>query len=183
MMREHEVSHPADEIQAFRLIDVVDNCLTRGVSGCKYAALSYVWGGVGFFRTLKDNVDILEQPGGLKLPEFHEKIPWTIRDAMQVVQEIGIRYLWVDSLCIVQNDDTGEKAEYISKMDLVYGAAFVTIIAATGQNAYAGLPGVRLGTREYRQPIEEIMPGLRLAFKPIYQNYIKDSVYYTRGWT
>ena len=145
--------------------------------------MSYIWGRVKFFHTLKDNVGILEQPGALKLPEFHERIPLTIRDAMQVVQEIGIRYLWVDSLCIVQDGDTGEKPEYISKMDLVYGAAFVTVIAARGQNAHAGLPGVRRGTREYRQPIEEIMAGLRLAFKPIYQNHIKDCVYYTRGWT
>lgn len=59
----------------------------------------------------------------------------------------------------------------------------MTIMAATGTNAHAGLPGVRPGTRGYRQAIEEIMPGLRLAFKPIYQNHIKDSVYYTRAWT
>jgi hypothetical protein len=44
MMLEHEVSHPADEIPAFRLIDVVDNRLVRGVSKSKYAALSYVVG-------------------------------------------------------------------------------------------------------------------------------------------
>jgi Heterokaryon incompatibility protein (HET) len=182
-MLEHEVSHPADEIPAFRFIDVVDNCLVRGVSKSKYAALSYVWGGAEFIRTLKNNVGVLEQPGALKIPEFYERIALTIRDAMQVVQEIGIRFLWVDSLCIVQDDDTGEKAEAISKMDLVYGAAFVTIMAATGKNAHAGLPGVRPETRRYRQPIEEIMPGLRLAFKPIYVNHIKDSVYYTRAWT
>jgi len=82
MMREHEVNHPVDEIPAFRLVDVIDNCLVRGVSKSKYAALSYVWGGVKFIRTLKDNVGILEQPGALKLSEYHEKIPWTIRDAM-----------------------------------------------------------------------------------------------------
>ncbi len=183
MMLEHEVSHPADEISAFRLIDVVENRLVRGVSKSKYAALSYVWGRVEFIRTLKENVDHLEQLGALKLPEFRERIPGTIRDAMQVVQEIGLRYLWVDSMCIVQDDDTGGKAEAISKMDLVYGAAFVTIIAATGEDAYAGLPGVRPGTRGCRQPIEEIMPGLRLAFKPIYQQQLKHSVYHTRGWT
>lgn len=60
MMLEHEVSHPADEILAFRLIDVVDNRLVRGVSKSKYAALSYVWGGVEFIRTLKEDVGILE---------------------------------------------------------------------------------------------------------------------------
>jgi Heterokaryon incompatibility protein (HET) len=134
-----------------------------------------------FLRTLRDNVEKLEEPGALKLPEFYDKIPWTIQDAIQTVRDIGLRYLWVDSLCIVQDDTSGEKAEAISKMDLVYGAAFVTIVAATGDNADAGLPGVRPGTRGYRQPIEELMPSLRLAVKPVSANYMEDSVYKTRG--
>lgn len=176
-------THPADEIPAFRFIDVIDHCLVRGESKSKYAALSYVWGRMKFFRTLRDNVGKLEEPGALKLPEFYNKIPWTIRDAIQTVRDIGLRYLWVDSLCIVQDDTSGEKAEAISKMDLVYGAAFVTIVAATGDNADAGLPGVRPGTRGYRQPIEELIPGLRLAAKSASADYMKDSVYKTRGWT
>ncbi|OCL06985.1 HET-domain-containing protein, partial [Glonium stellatum] len=176
-------THPADEISAFRFVDVIDNCLVHGRSNSKYAALSYVWGRARFFRTLRENVEKLQKPGAFKLPEFIDKIPWTIRDAIEAVREIGLRYLWVDSLCIVQDDTTGEKADAISKMDLVYGAAFVTIIAATGDGADAGLPGVRSGTRGYRQPIEEVMPGLRLAVKPVHSNYMKDSVYISRGWT
>lgn len=184
MMLEHETKHPADVISAgFRFIDVLDNCLVCGMSNAKYATLSYVWGEKKVFRTLKENVSDLGQPGALKLPEFYEKIPWTIRDAMQVVQEIGLRYLWVDSLCIVQDGDTREKNKAISNMGLVYGAAFLMITAASGPDADAGLPGVRAGTREYHQPIEEIVPGLRLAFKPRHQNHIEDCVYYTRGWT
>ena len=176
-------THPADEIPAFRFIDVIDHCLVRGESRSKYAALSYVWGRVKFLRTLRENVERLEKPRALNLTEFYDKIPWTIRDAIETVREIGLRYLWVDSLCTVQDDTTGEKAEAISKMDIVYGAAFVTIVAATGGSADAGLPGVRSGTRENRQPIEELTPGLRLAFKPISVNYINDSVHRTRGWT
>lgn len=183
MMHEHEVTHPVDEIPGFRLIDVVDNCLVRGIGRCEYTTLSYVWGQATVLRALKSNVGIFEQIGALKLPEFQEAIPWTIRDAMQVSREIGIRYLWVDSLCIVQDDDTGEKAKTISKMDLVYGAAFLTIVPATGQNANAGLPGVRPGTRGFRQPIEQIGPDFRLAFKPRSVDYIENCVYFSRGWT
>jgi len=132
---------------------------------------------------LKENIGALEQPGALVRPDFHTKISVTIRDAMQVARELGLRYLWVDSLCIIHHDDGGTMKNAISKMDLIYGAAFLTIIAATGADANAGLLGVRQGTHGQRQAIEEIMPGLRLAFKPLYQNNIKDSVYYTRGWT
>ncbi|KAF8854270.1 HET-domain-containing protein [Acephala macrosclerotiorum] len=175
--------HPADEIPEFRVIDVVDNCLVFGESNCKYAALSYVWGRAKVLCALAENVEKLEQPGSLKQPEFLDQIPWTIRDAMQATREIGLRYLWVDSLCIIQDDTAGHKQHAISKMDLVYGMAFVAIIAASGDSANAGLPGVRPGTRNYRQPIEEIMPGFRLAFKPRMEDYLRDAVYETRGWT
>jgi len=182
-MVDEEIKNITDEIPSFRLIDVVDNCLVQGVGNSRYAALSYVWGRVDSLRTLKENVKALEQPGALMLPEYHTKIPMTIRDAMQAVRELGLRYLWVDSLCIIQDDDSRTKEDNILKMDLVYGAAFLTIMAATGADANAGLPGVRPGTRGQRQPIEEIMPGFRLAFKPLYQNHIKDSAYFTRAWT
>ncbi|KAF8957040.1 heterokaryon incompatibility protein-domain-containing protein [Flammula alnicola] len=166
-MFRREVKSVVDEIPSFRLIDVVDNCIIRAPKNSKYAALSYVWGKVDFLRTLK----------------VSWRIPGTILDAMEVTRELNIRYLWVDSLCIIQDDDTGAKADAISKMDIVYGACFITIMAATGIDANAGLPGVRPGSRGQRQPIEEIMPGLRLSARTRYQYLVKDSPYYTRAWT
>ncbi|TFK33403.1 heterokaryon incompatibility protein-domain-containing protein [Crucibulum laeve] len=180
----HKITNPADEIPSFRLIDVDSNCLVLRPSQCRYVALSYVWGKkADFLRTLSTTVNELEKPGALLRPEFYDRIPMTIRDAMQVVREIGLQYLWVDCLCIIQDDETGSKADAIAKMDLVYGGAFVTIMAASGKDANSGLPGVRLGTRGERQPIEELVPGFRLAYKTTYQDYIDDVVYYTRAWT
>ncbi|TFK33580.1 heterokaryon incompatibility protein-domain-containing protein [Crucibulum laeve] len=181
---DHKIANPPNEIPSFRLIDVDSNCLVLGPPHCQYAALSYVWGKrADFLRTLSDTVNELEKPGALLRPEFYDRIPMTIRDAMQVVREIGLRYLWVDCLCIVQDDKKGSQADAIAKMDLVYGGAFVTIMAASAIDANAGLPGVRPGTRGECQSIEEIMPGFRLAFKPKYQDHTKDAVYYTRAWT
>ncbi|KAF8972430.1 heterokaryon incompatibility protein-domain-containing protein [Flammula alnicola] len=174
--------HPTDAIPSFRLIDVEDNCIISAPKNPKYAALSYLWGQADFLKTLKRNVDTLSQPGALMRPEFREKMSRTVLDAMQVVRELNLRYLWVDSLCMIQDDATAGHADSVSKMDIVYGASFITIIAATGVDANAGLPGVRPGTRGQRQCVEEIAPGFRLAFKEFYQNYIKDSVYYTRAW-
>jgi hypothetical protein len=181
-LKDHETRHPTEDISTFRLIDVIDNCLVHRPPKSKYVALSYVWGKATVFRTLKNNLADLEKPGSFSQPEILDQIPWSIRDAMQVVKELGLRYLWVDSICIVQ-DDPACLDDSISRMDLVYGAAYLTIMAATGSHANAGLPGVRPGTRGQRQPIEEIAPGFRLAFKPLYQNHIKDSTYYTRAWT
>ncbi|KAF8972473.1 heterokaryon incompatibility protein-domain-containing protein [Flammula alnicola] len=183
----HEVRSVADEVPAFRLIDVVDNCIVRGLNNFTYATLSYMWGTDEHrpqprLLALKSNIDQLELPGAFILPEFRDKIPQTILDSMQVVRELKMRYLWVDSLCIVQDGDPTVKEKAISKMDIVYGACFIMIMAATG-DAFVGLPGVRPGTRGRRQPIEEVVPGLRLAFRQRFQNDVKDSPYYTRAWT
>lgn len=187
-MLDHEISDPAAEIPSFRLIDVVDNCIVRAPHNAKYVGLSYVWGNIdisAILRLLRANVDDLEKPGSLLRREFYDIIPVTIRDAIQAVRELHLRYLWTDSLCIIQddNDDQGSKKDAISKMDLVYGAAYLTIVAATGTDANAGLPGLRPGTRGITQPVEEIAPGFRLAFKTRSEDYIRSSVYHTRGWT
>lgn len=187
-MLDHEISDPAAEIPSFRLIDVENNCIVRAPRNCKYAALSYVWGKIDIstiLRLLKANVAELEKPGSLLQKEYYDKIPITIRDAIQVVRELHLRYLWTDSLCIIQDDvgEQGSKYDAISKMDLVYGAAYLTIVAASGTDANAGLPGLHPGTRGITQPVEEIAPGFRLAFGTRSEDYIVSSVYHTRGWT
>ncbi|KAH8654296.1 hypothetical protein BGZ61DRAFT_524257 [Ilyonectria robusta] len=62
-------------------------------------------------------------------------------------RSLGERYLWVDAVCMVQDDEV-QMAGDIPKMDIVYGQAFATIVALEGTDADAGLPGVCAGTRE-----------------------------------
>jgi hypothetical protein len=185
---DYEVEDPAAEIPCFRLIDVVNNCIVSAPHNCQYVVLSYVWGSIDpttILRTLKANVVELEKHGSLVEPENHDRIPLTIRDAMEAVRELHLRYLWVDSLCIIQDDvgEGGSKMDAISKMDIVYGAAYLTIMAATGGDANAGLPGLRPGTRKITQPVEQLLPGLRLAYRAKHHDYIESAIYYTRAWT
>jgi hypothetical protein len=49
---------------------------------------------------------------------------------------MGEKYLWVDSICIIQDDPVVVNAQ-INQMDLIYTQAVFTIVAATGQNADA----------------------------------------------
>ena len=183
-----KVEDPATKIPSFRVIDVIDNRITLAPENCKYVALSYVWGLIDpetILRTLKANVSDLQKPGGLLKPKYYEKMPQTVRDAMEVVRRLELRYLWVDSLCIIQDDyeEGGSKLDAISKMDLVYGAAFLMIMVASGKDAHAGIAGLYPGTRGDTQPIEEIGPEFRLAYKQKFQDYIAGEVYFTRGWT
>lgn len=65
----------------------------------------------------------------------------TIIDAIEVALSLEIRYLWVDRLCIIQDNEEEKKAQ-IEQMDRIYGNAVVTIVAATSANLNAGIPGV-----------------------------------------
>ncbi|KAH8590651.1 heterokaryon incompatibility protein-domain-containing protein [Bisporella sp. PMI_857] len=125
------------------LIDVQEECLVSASSDAKYFALSYVWGQVDMSKTLKSNYDERKKPHSLATVRF----PRTIRDAMIFVQSLGERYLWVDAVCLLQDDDA-QMALDIPRMDVIYGQAFATIVALDGTDADAGLPGVSAGTRE-----------------------------------
>ena len=58
-----------------------------------------------------------------------DKMPTTIKDAFDVVTRLGERYLWVDRLCILV-DDEQDKLEQMSNMDLIYSAAVLAIVNA-----------------------------------------------------
>ncbi|KAI1172097.1 HET-domain-containing protein [Nemania sp. FL0916] len=175
--------HPATILQEFRLIDVNRGCLVRAGEGDKYTALSYVWGTATVLRTVMANVESLEQPGAFDTPEIQGRLALTVKDAIQATREIGIPYLWVDALCIVQDDVHGEKLPHIKQMNRIYEMAELVIVARSGRDANAGLPGVRPWTRDAVQPIEQMTPQLRLAVRTIYGNDSADCAYETRGWT
>jgi hypothetical protein len=156
-------------------IDVHAHCLVDAPVACTYIALSYVWGREPFFNLAKSNLSWLRKPGSLK--EHPKLLPKTISDAIRFVSQIGERYLWVDSLCIVQ-DDKDQKHGLIDSMDVIFSGALLTIIAATGRDANAGIFGEVL-------PAEKIMEGLDLTgidfFRSRYNN--RRWLHETRGWT
>ena len=146
----------------------------------RYTALSYVWGSVDQFRTMKTSLDLLLTPGALS--NVLNRIPQTIIDAIDLTRDLGFRYLWVDSLCIVQ-DDEESKDNFIPNMHLIYGNAWLTIIAQTAENANTGLQGYRSGTRGRPQAIREVVPGLSLGIAPHYGLIVYQSKHAERAWT
>jgi hypothetical protein len=167
----------------FRLIDVEAMCIVYAPRKAKYVALSYVWGRTSRTRlTLtSNNEEALTQPMALKSKE--SIIPPTIRDAITVVRELGERYLWVDSLCLLQ-DDEWELQECVAIMDLFYEMAAFTIIAADGEDAFAGLEGVPPTKRRTQaNPIKEIAPGLKMTAIFDVDTLLRGSTYSSRAWT
>ena len=165
-----------------KVIDVRNDCVLTLPKGQSYIALSYVWGQVPTLMATKENRDALSQPGGLSRAAKSVPIPKTILDAIMVTRSLNVQYLWVDSLCIVQNDEA-EKLRLIDEMASVYLAALVTIIAATGSSASAGLPGVQPKSRHVEQDIARVSPELSLVLGREPGLDIDSSTWNTRGWT
>lgn len=88
-----------------------------------YATLSYCWGTDQPSKTLKDNIQAYE----IEIP--FDALPKTIQDAIIVTRGIGLSYLWVDALCIIQ-DDKDDKQEQIALMHSIFRGSWVTIAAA-----------------------------------------------------
>ena len=111
-------------------VDGSKMCITQLPDLGQYAALSYVWGPSG--RQLKWTADRLRTAGGLN--RHWQDVPTTISDAITLCQSLRIPYLWVDALCIPQ-DDEKLKAQFISEMDRIYGNSFLTIVAPMGKDS------------------------------------------------
>lgn len=163
------------------LIDTRNNCIATVVRDRRYAALSYVWGGNQSLQLNSQTEHLLRRPGGLK----KVRLPETIRDAVRLTKSLGLRYLWVDSICIVQ-DDKKRRDKLLSNMGWIYENATVTIVAASNKNARQGLPGVKSVARMSSQMVVDIQ-GLQMAAvinspeDPLED--VKIGQWSTRGWT
>ncbi|KAK3377218.1 heterokaryon incompatibility protein [Lasiosphaeria ovina] len=176
-----QLSAVATLLPRLLVIDVKEMRLAEA-STPRYFALSYVWGPAKVFMTMRSEFPSLCEPGALA--QLGDKLPLLLQDAILLVQRLGERYLWVDSLCIIQ-DATESKQDLIGKMDLIYANAVCTIIAHGSVDASSPIPGVRTGTR---RPIQAATPelgpgdGVRLVASPSHYSACP-LVYDTRGWT
>ena len=165
-----------------KVIDATNDCVVILPKGKSYIALSYVWGKSTTLIATKENRDAISQPGGLSRAAEKVPIARTILDAINLTQKLNLQYIWVDSLCIVQ-DDEAEKLRLIDEMALVYLSAIITIIAAAGDNANAGLPGIQPKSRIIKQDIVRVNPELSLILPRHARTDLNSSTWNTRGWT
>ncbi|KAG8529700.1 uncharacterized protein KY384_005181 [Bacidia gigantensis] len=175
--------HEPTNGQGMYFVSVSKGCLVEAKFGEKYVALSYVWGTIsGVFKCTKANISSLRSIGSLCENNAHQYLPATIQRAMKFTLQLGFDLLWVDCLCIVQ-DDPVHAAAQINNMASIYSNACLTLCAADGLDANSGLRGVP-GCSQPRSIQQDI---LGFADGPVTSNWIvpmhKMSVYEERGWT
>jgi hypothetical protein len=96
-----------------------------------YAALSYCWGTTQRHATTRANLDSY-----MKWIQVRS-LPRTIQDAITVTKALGLSYLWVDSLCIIQ-DSPAEIQHELGLMGAIYHNAYVVITAASARTCEDG---------------------------------------------
>lgn len=144
-------------------------------------ALSYVWGtrsasACYVEQATRDNIESLKVPGGLT------QLPETIEDSITMCQKLGIKYLWVDRYCIVQ-DHAVQKHTQIAAMADIYSFSTVTVIACSGKNGVeSGIPGVRRERQLKRRHVN--IQGITFSYlPPQLEDIVPKSIWNTRGWT
>ena len=163
-----------------RLIDLEMYCLVAAPQHCRYISLSYVWGASQTLTLTKSNHAKLQIPGALA--------PWTrglartIGDSISLVKSMQERYLWVDSLCIIQDDPEDVRVQ-LEVMDKVYRNAVLTIVACHGSDAESGLPGIQPASRSTKQIITEVEGRTLLSYTPDRWRAKRECKWETRGWT
>jgi hypothetical protein len=161
------------------VVDTLKHCLVKPLWDDSYVALSYVWGKRACFVTTRANLEDLQFPGSLSLDRA-PTISKTVRDAIGLTRVLMQRYLWVDALCIVQDDESVKHADLMN-MGAIYANAVVTIVAAQGDDADAGLRGIEgvSSPRDLGQRICRLANGFIMSARFDY----KHGTWHSRGWT
>lgn len=126
----------------------------------RYATLSYCWGRSPSFKMLR-HAELEEFKEGIRI----ESLPATFKDAISAAARLGLRYIWIDALCIIQDsqEDWMREAATMSK---VYSYAFLTLAAAASENSAGGL---------YRSRSSSAVNGVKL--KITWPGYIEGEFY------
>jgi hypothetical protein len=169
------------------LVDVLEDCLVPGIEVAEFVALSYRWGPSvdDSFRTNADLLNVLQEPGSISLGRLGGNMAPIIRHAIGLASALGERYLWVDALCIVQ-DNEEHCAEQLRLMGAIYASAKFTIVASDG-DAMSGIPGLK-GVSRPRNLRQSVIPVFESEKAVVRQDVVhltssESSPYFQRGWT
>ncbi|RSM05632.1 hypothetical protein CEP52_006177 [Fusarium oligoseptatum] len=174
----------------FGVIDIENECLVplpyrKGDDGSlcfeAYATVSYVWGSGNSRQhaTRIKNIQSRRKSGGLS--DVIRLLPQALRQIINLVHKLGIRYIWIDALCIVQDSSHSWNLN-ARAMHLIYGNSTITVCAADGEDAHTGI----LALDEHRtapQMIVNYAEGVCLMLHRPAETSIETTRWNKRAWT
>jgi hypothetical protein len=168
------------DVATYRLIE--QSHLSANTAIKPYACLSHCWGAA-------DQASSVLRTTASTLASYKEslpiaKLPRTFRQAIDFTRALGIPYLWVDSLCIIQDDRSDWEQEAAAMAD-IYTNCFVTIAASASEDSEGGLFAeqdvgyCKVGSLHCNDG--DILP-LCMRKEPIHFPQAKDYPLARRGW-
>ena len=157
---------------------------TKGTRG-DYMALSYCWGNPKVHKALKlvhSNFDRLKK----QIP--FKSLPLTLQHAVGLARRLELRYIWIDALCIIQDDEKDWKTEAATMCD-VFSRAAITVVACRSDGSSGGIFGVQKYSASIQIPYRQMLVNVS-------EDYGRDHEYnlllheqsdpdpvHTRAWT
>ncbi|TGJ82086.1 hypothetical protein E0Z10_g6678 [Xylaria hypoxylon] len=127
----------ANPVLPTRVIDVgnetIEPCLhVSNGERAAYLALSYCRGRSTDIATTKES--LRDRTDAIHL----SSLPLTLRDAVLATRKLGFRFLWVDAICIIQ-DDADDSERETRQMGAIYANATITLSAHDSEDCHGGL--------------------------------------------
>jgi len=190
----------ASTVRGMQLLDCDRLKVVKAHPSWAWLALSYVWGkddsatddsiegtpgnksaAVPWYAKF---ISHLRRRSRLRYLHQSSQLPNTVKDAVTITKKLGYRYLWVDQLCINQ-EDGAHKEQQIRNMDKIYQGADMTLVAAGGDSKHAGIAGIGAQRKSQHKMFEA--DGDRAIYSSMFLDPIADvryhSVWWTRAWT
>lgn len=169
-----------------RLVRSADLGRDEGGYGPSYTALSHAWGDPPA-PTLQTTTATVDQnmSVGIQLEDLSQ----TFQHAIEITRRLKVGYLWIDTLCIVQ-DDKLDKERELPLMDSIYSMAICTIVAADSIDGRGGClyprgPDPDIHVRPYTMTHTQPRSNLTVVIQPYFADWgqsITSGPVFKRGW-
>jgi hypothetical protein len=143
--------------------------------------LSHSWGrNLPYFQTFRKDLEKYKKE--IKVDD----LPPTFRDAVKTTQKLGLQYLWIDSICIIQRDETdsGDFEQEAGRMESVFSSAYCVLAASSAEGQSDGFLNEREGSRrkfvEFKsqgQPTYYVCPLI-----DDFKGHVLEGILNKRGW-
>ncbi|ATZ51497.1 hypothetical protein BCIN_07g01230 [Botrytis cinerea B05.10] len=187
------ISDKASRCLPTRLIDVKEDppkliLSSSAEPASSYAVLSHCWGRAPILTLTTKNLEAFQQ--GLPISQLSKTFRDTVDVGKRLLRDFNVRYIWIDSLCIIQDSKSDWENE-APKMSQVYGNAFCCIAATSATDGSKGLFSprnsmveevIRININRSRYPYLPSPVSITILNKDKWLQFIREAPLNQRGW-